>query len=55
MPVRQGFRSPEEVETFGKLLEDMAHIVLSHKGSLKVRDRVLSCASASVTVGAGCS
>lgn len=33
----QGFRSPEEVRTFGRVLEEMAHIVaIKHGGSLKV-------------------
>lgn len=34
----QGFRTPEEVERFGAMMDEMCYIVATkHSGSLKVR------------------
>ncbi len=36
-PLLQGFRTPEEVERFGAMMDEMCYIVATkHSGSLKV-------------------
>ena len=40
--LQQGFRSPEEVQRFGQLMDEMCYIVATkHSGSLKVRGSAL--------------